>query len=122
MASPLDILVVDDDREICELLTEFLSDQGHRVVPAVSGSEAIRIIDQGTRTFALALVDWSMVGVSGRDVVDHLHRASPATAVFVSTGHSPDQVSHSHVGPYVSRILRKPFALRLLAKEIERVR
>ncbi len=113
------ILVVDDDREIRELLTEFLSGLGHEVTPAASGKEAFDAIEGAPRPFDLAVVDWQMAGISGRDVIEHLRESHPATAILVSTGHTADEVSDLHVGALVAGILRKPFSLRRLARAID---
>ena len=41
------VLLVDDNRELCEALTEFLSLQGHAVQSAANGIEALRLLACG---------------------------------------------------------------------------
>ncbi len=117
----LDILVVDDDREIRVLLTEFLRELDHSVTAAASGLEAIEAVGAHGGDFDLAIVDWQMVGITGRDVINHIRNDSPTTAIFVATGHNAQEVSDSYTGAVVDQILRKPFSLRALAKEIGQV-
>ena len=117
----LKILVVDDDREIRVLLTEFLRELDHDVTAAASGLEAVEAVGSQSEAFELAIVDWQMAGITGRDVINHIRSDSPDTHIFVATGHNAQEVSDSYAGPVVDHILRKPFSLRTLAKEIARV-
>jgi len=117
----LSILVVDDDREIRTLLLEFLRDLDHRVTVAASGLEAVEAVNAHGVEFQLAIVDWQMAGITGRDVINHIRTESPDTCIFVATGHNAQEVSDAYAGPVVDHILRKPFSLRSLAKEVRRV-
>jgi DNA-binding response OmpR family regulator len=42
-----DLLLVDDDPDIAETLSEFLRDQGHRVRVAANGAEGLRLLEEG---------------------------------------------------------------------------
>ena len=117
----LNILVVDDDREIRTLLFEFLRDFDHRVAVAASGLEAVEAVNTHSARFDLAIVDWQMAGITGWDVINHIRVESPETCIFVATGHNAQEVSDAYAGPVVDHILRKPFSLRSLAKEVHRV-
>ena len=117
----LNILVVDDDREIRTLLFESLRDLDHRVTVAASGLEAVEAVNTHSAGFELAIVDWQMAGITGRDVINHIRVESPETCIFVVTGHNAQEVSDAYAGPVVDHILRKPFSLRSLAKEVRRV-
>ena len=44
------ILVVDDDREICELLDEFLTRSGYRVTTVANGKAMWRALESATST------------------------------------------------------------------------
>ncbi len=113
------LLVVDDDRTILDVLAEYLAGQGHDIVRASSGREAIEAARDGT--IEIALVDWTMAGITGRDVVDFFRRKSPETKVLVSTGHDAEQVSDSLAGRHAREVLRKPFSLTHLADLIQQI-
>ena len=119
--SGLSILVVDDDREIRDLVEEFLSDLDHQVTAAASGLEAVEAVNARQLIFDLAIVDWQMAGITGRDVINHIRSDSPDTYIFVATGHNATEVSDAYAGPVVDHILRKPFSLRSLAKDVQRI-
>jgi two-component system OmpR family response regulator len=113
------LLVVDDDRAILDVLTEYLASLGHEIVRASSGREAIEAARDGS--IEIALVDWSMAGITGRDVVEFFRRESPRTQVLVSTGHDNEKVSDSLAGRHAREVLRKPFSLNDLADLIRQI-
>ncbi len=110
------VLVVDDDPDIGGLLQEFLTAQGWRVVLAANGREAIEAA-RATR-FDVAIVDWSLPDITGREVLNQLRHHQPGCALLVTTGHGSDVVSDAYVGTVVGALLRKPFSLRTLSEEL----
>ncbi len=120
-ATPLRVLVVDDDAETLDLLSEVLKAQGHQVLAAPSGNAAIAGVDDATRPFHVAVVDWTMAGISGKDVIDYMRHASPATLCVIATGHTEGMVPDAYRQGNVVRILRKPFSLRNVAGAIAQV-
>jgi CheY-like chemotaxis protein len=59
------ILLVDDDRESCEALAEFLSLRGHAVQCAANGSEALRLVDDSDARPELIFLDLVMPVLDG---------------------------------------------------------
>jgi CheY-like chemotaxis protein len=59
------ILLVDDNRELCEALAELLSRQGHAVQCAANGSEALRLLADSQTRPALILLDLEMPVLDG---------------------------------------------------------
>jgi CheY-like chemotaxis protein len=59
------ILLVDDNRELCETLAEFLSLQGHAVQRAANGSEALQLVADTQTRPALILLDLMMPVLDG---------------------------------------------------------
>ena len=113
------LLVVDDDPTILGGLAEFLSSLGHGVVAAGSGREAIEAMR--SHSIEIALVDWQMAGITGRDVVEYAQRECPDIKVLVSTGHDSEQVSDSLAGRYAEAVMRKPFSLNELASIVTKI-
>ena len=110
------VLVVDDAAELRGVLHEYLEAVGHDVVPAASGREAI--VEISEHDFDVAVVDWQMAGISGRDVIHHLRSVSPSTRIFVSTGYGESMVSTSSLEGLVEAVFRKPFSLSDLARSL----
>lgn len=81
---PKKILVVDDEEKICQLLTKYLSNEGHRAEYVLSGKEAI---DRVKKEYPdVVLLDLIMTGIPGVEVLDEINRISKKTKVVVMTG------------------------------------
>jgi len=61
------ILILDDEKEIIELLGTLLSNEGYEVYESTSGEEALGIIEKNT--IDLALLDVMLPGISGFEVL-----------------------------------------------------
>lgn len=104
------ILIVDDEFEIRDVVAEYLEGLGHDVVVVGSGAEALELLDKGPAPFDLALVDWQMPGIHGRDVILKLGSTMKASAVLIITGHHSDNLGR--LTPHVrTSIIHKPFSL-----------
>ena len=115
------ILIVDDEREIRELQAEYLLARGYEVATAASGAEALRLLQDRSASFDLAIVDWQMSGIHGRAVIDVIRRDASHIKVLISTGKAPEEVSDQTARRLAGGMLRKPFSLRSLATEVERL-
>lgn len=62
------LLVVDDDRDLCESATETLEDLGAHAEWVQGGEEAVRLVEErsrGAEGFRAVLIDWQMTGMDG---------------------------------------------------------
>ncbi len=64
------ILVADDERSVRVVLKKFLSSQGHEVIEASNGDEALSILKSGN--LDLAFVDIKMPGKSGIEILEEV--------------------------------------------------
>ncbi|GAC1429227.1 MAG: sigma-54 dependent transcriptional regulator [Terriglobales bacterium] len=77
------ILVVDDDRSICEMLDIVLRRDGHKVETVTSGADAKKKLDSAL--FDLIITDIRMPNINGIEVLRHAHQISPDSAVILMT-------------------------------------
>ncbi|MHB1006362.1 MAG: response regulator [Chloroflexota bacterium] len=103
------VMVVDDDADILSLVSTVLLDAGYDVTTAGNGREAMAALTLATPH--LMLLDLTMPGLSGDDLVSQIREAglAPTTPIVVMTG-SPlldEQVRRMLVSGY----LPKPFDL-----------
>ena len=107
-AATFTILVIDDDPELLELATELLSGDGHRVLVASSGEDALAMMRAVHPD--LILLDYFMPEMNGLAVVERL-KADAATrripVVALTSGTAEDANKLSRAGS-VGFIL-KPF-------------
>jgi DNA-binding NtrC family response regulator len=80
----LRVLVVDDDPELREFLAEALTEWGYEATPVSSGEEALERI--GQELVDLALVDISMIGMDGIEVLREIRRRDLDVDVVMMTG------------------------------------
>ena len=114
------ILVVDDEKDICEILGFNLSNEGYRVDTATSAEEALRKL---TPEHALILLDVMMGEMSGFRMAQQL-KANPATAgvpiIFCTAKDSEDDtVAGLNLG--ADDYITKPFNLDILLLRIQKL-
>jgi len=75
------ILVVDDEKAICEILEEFLSLFGHSVTSANSGADAIEVVRRASPD--VVFLDIRMPGMSGLDVLKEIKALDSSVRVIM---------------------------------------
>lgn len=79
------ILVVDDEPAARVSLAEILRLEGHHVLTAASGEEALRVLAQEAPV-NLVMLDIRMPGMDGLEVLQAIHAESASTVVVLLTG------------------------------------
>jgi DNA-binding NtrC family response regulator len=85
-ATPLRILVVDDEAIVRDSLGGWLRQDGHEVKTAESAKEALRLAAEGG--FDLALLDIKMPGMDGLELQSRLSSAAPGLTVVMMTAYA----------------------------------
>ncbi len=124
----LDILIVDDERDIRDLVAGVLSDEGYECRTAGDSTSALEMIDQ--RRPSLVLLDVWLHGspMDGLEVLDAIKSREPELPVIIFSGHGSIDTAVSAIGRGAMDFIEKPFeAERLLllvarATETERLR
>lgn len=80
------ILVVDDEKEINETLSEVLTNRGHQMFSAFDGDEAIKMLKENN--IDLVLLDMRMPKVDGIQVIKSIKQRTPKTKIIVITGYA----------------------------------
>lgn len=80
------ILVLDDDQDLCMLLSRLLKKEGYEVVVASRGSVAKEMI--GKQRFDLVLCDHRLPDTDAPTMLEHIRSNSPDTQVIIITGYS----------------------------------
>jgi len=111
-------LVVDDNDQALEILSQAMSSMGLVVVEAASGEEALKCyaeaVGQGAK-FDLIVVDWQMPDMDGGETVRRLAEAwGPLPAVMMVTGFGREDVADSARAANIQKILTKPISLSSL--------
>ncbi|MCP4252215.1 MAG: PAS domain S-box protein [Candidatus Scalindua sp.] len=110
------ILVVDDEQEICDILSTFLTKKGHTVKVVSNGAEAIELSRR--EEFDLVLCDLAMPDVTGYDVIKALNKLDKRPKVVISTGWDEKLKPLDKEPLKADLIIKKPFNLKELERKI----
>jgi response regulator RpfG family c-di-GMP phosphodiesterase len=113
------ILVVDDEQESINVLGDFLSHKGYEVAGALSGEEALEIVEPGG--FDLAFVDICMPGMSGIELVSELKQESPGLPVVMMTAYSTVECAVEAFRTGATDFLAKPLKLTDIDSIVEKL-
>jgi len=112
------ILLAEDEEAMRTYLARALTNAGYRVSAVDRGTEAIPLLETGD--FDLLLSDIVMPEMDGIELAQRCAEISPRTKVMFITGFAAVSLRASREQPS-ARVLSKPFHLRDLVLEVERV-
>jgi two-component system, OmpR family, response regulator CpxR len=112
------LLVIDDDRKLCELLGEYLAQQGFHVECVHDGGEGIRVTEE--KKFDLIVLDVMLPESSGFEVLRHIRsKQSIPIIMLTARGDDVDRIVGLEMG--ADDYLPKPFNTRELVARIRTV-
>lgn len=119
MAIEMDrILIVDDDVELCRLLTERLSTEGFVMEAAHDGSRGLELAL--SNDYALVVLDLMLPGMGGLDVLRRLRtQSSVPVLILTARGEDVDRILGLEIG--ADDYVPKPFNPRELAARIRAI-
>ena len=113
-----EILIVEDDRNIADLLRMYLEQEGFRVAHAVSGEEALELFAQ--RPPNMVLLDIALPGIDGIEVCKRLRATSGVAIMMVTARDSEiDRVVGLEIG--ADDYLTKPFSPREMVARVKAI-
>jgi len=118
--TPLDIFIVDDDRDFAESLGEILTSAGHRVELCFDGESAVHIFRQ--QKFDLTFMDVKLPGKNGVESFFEIRKINSRARVVMMTAYSVEQILTQAIEHGALGVLRKPFDTARLLRMLEDVR
>lgn len=114
------ILVVDDDKAICDVLRDVISEHVFDVLVCHSGNEALRIV-AAEPSIALILLDMMLPDTNGLLVLQQVQKLRPALPVVMLTGmgSESDVVVGLEMG--ADDYIAKPFNGRVVVARVKAV-
>jgi CheY-like chemotaxis protein len=114
------ILVIDDNRQLRETLTEFLYLHGHDVRCAADGAEAMQVLARLENPPAIILLDVMMPVLDGWDFLAALRQKPVLAHIPVVIVSACDYIAERAKEAGAVAILRKPVRPQMLLRVIER--
>lgn len=109
---PTKIMVVDDDPSVCEMLKEFLSQQGYEVLTVTSGETALEKLSIWNPT--IILLDIKMPGMDGLLCLQKIKKLKPDVGVIIITGSESMETARQSINLGAYEFIMKPFNLEYL--------
>lgn len=118
------ILITDDDKEMCEEIAEILIDEGYGAETACNGLDCIRLI--GKNKYDLLLLDLKMPGLNGFEVLKKVKNEFKGLKIIVLTGrplndsmaYENDNQEEFGTLKLADAILNKPYDIEILLSKI----
>jgi DNA-binding response OmpR family regulator len=120
MTQPPSLLIVDDDRELGQMLTEYLSGEGFQVSVLRDGAEALERLIEQPHPADLVILDVMLPSLSGFEVLRRLRR-NLSVPVIMLTAHGADVERIVGLELGADDYLAKPFNPRELVARVRAV-
>lgn len=107
MSRKKNILVIDDELDMCEALRDFLTDKGYMVNLCTEGEKALEIV---RKLFPdIIILDIKMPGMDGLKVLKELKRFSKDTKAFIITAYGDVDTARQALKLGAIDCINKPF-------------
>ena len=115
----LKILVIDDDRDVCEYLEEFLTREGFIVKSLTDPTQALNELKESE--YHLVVLDLMMPKLKGLDLLEQIRRVDDDVAVIILTGFPSLETATASIEHEVSAYLQKPFTSDQFREVLQRI-
>jgi len=114
------VLVVEDEHEIRDMVSEYLQRHDYTVLNANNGREALEIAHRYKGLIHLVITDVVMPELGGRELAEEIRRLRPRTKVLFTSGYLDGSIACKADDQHVA-LLQKPFALSVLASKVREI-
>jgi len=101
------VLVVDDEKTVCNSCKKILTQEGYNVDIALSGEEALNKLKGDG--FDVVITDWKMPEIDGIEVARRIKKENPNITVIMITGYPSVESSIKAMRAGISDYVPKPF-------------
>ena len=114
------VLVIENEEDIRCLLADILASDGHKVLSASNGADALEIFNR--ERFDLVLTDLEMPVMSGWEVANAIKEQAPEVIIAIITGWGT-QLDQSEIEKNgVDIVVNKPFRVNQILNLVEEAR
>jgi CheY-like chemotaxis protein len=105
------ILIADDEDSMRQLVARAIAMDGHEVVTAQDGAEALEILTREDGAFDLLLTDIQMPVMDGIALALSAARDFPDLTILLMTGFADQRERASNLNALVHDVVTKPFSV-----------
>jgi len=114
------LLVVDDEKDMLEVLRDILTQESHEVTTAVSGAQALESFTKGR--YDVVVTDLKMPRMGGIELLEEIKRLDPEVMVILLSAYGTVETAVEAVKKGAFDFVTKPLIPRVLLAALERVR
>jgi putative two-component system response regulator len=118
MATAKSIIFIDDDADILESVSEFLTGEGYLVHPFSNGNDALDFFAE--RQVDVVLTDVRMPTITGIEILNRVRSLDPDTPVILTTGYAELNVAIAAVQQGAFDFINKPYQLPHLLHSLDK--
>ncbi|AJE46962.1 sigma-54-dependent transcriptional regulator [Celeribacter indicus] len=115
-----DILIVDDERDIRELIGDILRDEGYETRLASNSDECLREIGAGVPSLMILDIWLKDSDMDGIDILKHVKREHPEVPIIIISGHGNIEIAVAAIKQGAYDFIEKPFNIDQLMVVIGR--
>ena len=112
------VLVIDDEPIVRQIARMALERKGYSVLEADDSLAALHIFKRHPGKIDLAILDLSMPGMSGEEMLPELKKIRPEVKVLLSSGYTESDSMTVFQGQQVCGFLQKPYTAATLAETV----
>jgi len=105
------VLLAEDDAAMLDMVQRALTADGHAVVTAQDGQEAVELVTATGAAFDVMLTDIQMPSLDGIALAGRAIAALPKLRIVLMTAFAGDVAIPASIKPHISKVLTKPLAL-----------
>ncbi|MGA2228583.1 MAG: response regulator [Syntrophobacteraceae bacterium] len=113
------VLVIDDEPDICTMLTKFLRSSGYYCENFTGSAKALEVLKRND--FDLVISDIKMPGIDGLQLLSEILKINPELDTIMMTGHTNIYTYSDIIKAGAVDFIAKPFQLSELKAKIERI-
>jgi CheY-like chemotaxis protein len=111
------VLVVDDEPEVCHLLQEFLTKEGHQARWVGDGASALNAVVEGPPD--VVVLDIGMPRPGGLDALQAIRAAAPGVKVIMISGTNSFDLAREALAHGAFDVVSKPLDMKHLAQTVQ---
>ncbi len=115
------ILVVEDEEDVRELISEALSNQGYDVIEAENGEVGLKRMFENKDRIDMIVSDLIMPQMSGKAMAATILEAIPRTKILFMSGYTDDMIAKNGILIEGTHFIQKPFKLRDLLVRVKSI-
>jgi DNA-binding NtrC family response regulator len=110
------VLLVDDEEEFCNMLSERLETRGLKVNAVLSGEDAVKRVEE--QNFDAIILDLAMPGIDGIETLRRIKEKRPDLEILMLTGHGTVKSGVEAMKLGAEDFLEKPVDMKVLLEKI----